>query len=296
MTNSKLRHAGPTLKRQHAGPSLKRQRRRVERIANPFHTVGLCLVWAATAIAAPPATGPTDDVVIVTVRSTSTVMAAHVLVGDVADVRGGSARLREQLVRLDLADAPHAHQSIAIPANQIACRIQVAGIDPRLFLVRGAESVTVRLSARLLAGAAGWYDEGYQPAAPAAGAAGWYDEGYQPAAPARVGRIDNPAYTEGGVRQVRFQPPFRTGAPSDGNQPAALARDCRAQVLTEAPVLIKQRELVQLVARVGPLEIKAKGEALQDGKAGQLIRIRNVDSSVIVVGRVVEHAVVEVAP
>ncbi len=267
MTNSKVRHAGP---------SLKRQRRRVERIANPFHTVGLCLVWAATAVAAPPATGPTDDVVVVTVRSMSTVMAAHVLVGDVADVRGGSAQLREQLVRLDLADAPHAHQSIAIPANQIACRIQVAGIDPRLFLVRGAESVTVRLSARLLAGAAGWYDEGYQPAAPA-----------------RVGRIDNPAYTEGGVRQARFQPPFRTGAPSDGNQ---VGPSLGAQVLPKAPVLIKQRELVQLVARVGPLEIKAKGEALQDGKAGQLIRIRNVDSSVIVVGRVVEHSVVEVAP
>ena len=70
----------------------------------------------------------------------------------------------------------------------------------------------------------------------------------------------------------------------------------RAVLCPRRTVLIKQRELVELVARIGPLEIRAKGEALQDGKAGQLIRIKNVDSSVIVVGRVVERSVVEVAP
>jgi flagellar basal body P-ring formation protein FlgA len=62
----------------------------------------------------------------------------------------------------------------------------------------------------------------------------------------------------------------------------------------EEPLLVKNRELVRLVAKVGPLRLTAVGEALQDGRAGEVIRVRNVDSNKIVSGRVLERAVVEV--
>ena len=65
-------------------------------------------------------------------------------------------------------------------------------------------------------------------------------------------------------------------------------------VVPDNPVLIRQHSLVRIVARVGSLQVSTAGEALQDGRAGQLIRVRNVDSNHIVLGRVVDRSVVEV--
>jgi flagella basal body P-ring formation protein FlgA len=64
--------------------------------------------------------------------------------------------------------------------------------------------------------------------------------------------------------------------------------------LKEEPILIKSRESVRLVARVGALRVTALGEALQDGRAGQCIRCRNVDSNKMVSGRVVAAGQVEI--
>jgi flagella basal body P-ring formation protein FlgA len=65
-------------------------------------------------------------------------------------------------------------------------------------------------------------------------------------------------------------------------------------IVVPRPVLVKQREMVRLVARIGSLQVTAVGEALQDGCAGDPIRVRNVDSKTILLGRVVERSVVEV--
>ncbi len=57
---------------------------------------------------------------------------------------------------------------------------------------------------------------------------------------------------------------------------------------------VKPRDLVKLVARVGPLRVTAVGEVLQEGQVGQIIRVRNVDSKGMVQGRLVDPATVEV--
>lgn len=62
----------------------------------------------------------------------------------------------------------------------------------------------------------------------------------------------------------------------------------------ETPVLVKQRELVKLVAKLGPVHVSTMAEALQEGRDGQWIRVRNVESKKVVVGRVVARATVEV--
>jgi flagellar basal body P-ring formation protein FlgA len=60
------------------------------------------------------------------------------------------------------------------------------------------------------------------------------------------------------------------------------------------PVLVKQRDLVKLVARVGNLRVTALGESQQDGRDGDRIRVRNVDSKKEIVGRVAGRGLVEV--
>jgi flagella basal body P-ring formation protein FlgA len=63
---------------------------------------------------------------------------------------------------------------------------------------------------------------------------------------------------------------------------------------TPTAVVIHQNDLVQLLAKVGPLQVKTRGEAQQNGRVGQLIQVRNVDSKAIVTGRVLDRSSVEV--
>ena len=60
------------------------------------------------------------------------------------------------------------------------------------------------------------------------------------------------------------------------------------------PVLVRQRDLVKMVAHVGSMTVTALAEAQQEGRAGDRIRVRNVDSKKDLVGRVVGRGVVEV--
>jgi len=67
------------------------------------------------------------------------------------------------------------------------------------------------------------------------------------------------------------------------------------ELLVEAdPVLIKSRDYVKLVTHLGPLTITALGEALQEGRRGEVIRVRNVDSNRVVRGKVAAPSLVEV--
>ncbi len=61
----------------------------------------------------------------------------------------------------------------------------------------------------------------------------------------------------------------------------------------DSPVLIKARDQVHLLVRVGPLRLTTLCEAVQEGRVGQMIRVRNVDSRAERVGRVVDRNTVE---
>jgi flagella basal body P-ring formation protein FlgA len=64
---------------------------------------------------------------------------------------------------------------------------------------------------------------------------------------------------------------------------------------SDSPLLVQQQRLVKMIAQLGGLQIEAMGEALQDGHAGDLVRVRNIDSKIVVVGRVIDRATVQVA-
>jgi flagella basal body P-ring formation protein FlgA len=62
----------------------------------------------------------------------------------------------------------------------------------------------------------------------------------------------------------------------------------------EKQVIVKQGDVVKLIARAGGMRLATTGEALQEGAAGKMIRVRNVDSKLVVTGRVVDRSTVEV--
>ncbi len=59
-------------------------------------------------------------------------------------------------------------------------------------------------------------------------------------------------------------------------------------------VLIKARDPVRMVVRLGGVQVQATGEALQAGRAGEWIRVRNTNSRAEVRARVVQSGLVEV--
>ncbi len=62
----------------------------------------------------------------------------------------------------------------------------------------------------------------------------------------------------------------------------------------KAPAVISRGERVTLVARSGGLEVRMKGEALEDAGLGEVVRVRNLRSRRVVEGRVESRGVVEV--
>jgi len=58
--------------------------------------------------------------------------------------------------------------------------------------------------------------------------------------------------------------------------------------MLEKPVLIQRGAMVAILAKAGPLQVTAQGEALQDGRNGQLIRVRNIESRKIILAQIVD--------
>ena len=55
--------------------------------------------------------------------------------------------------------------------------------------------------------------------------------------------------------------------------------DIETTTRSEGAILIKRRDQVKMVARVGSLSVTATGEAIQEGRLGETIRVRNIDSN-----------------
>jgi flagella basal body P-ring formation protein FlgA len=62
----------------------------------------------------------------------------------------------------------------------------------------------------------------------------------------------------------------------------------------EKPVLVRRGEPARLVFREQGLVIIMQVEALQNGGAGNFVRVRNVDSGLVVSGRVQEDGTIRV--
>jgi flagella basal body P-ring formation protein FlgA len=72
------------------------------------------------------------------------------------------------------------------------------------------------------------------------------------------------------------------------------AIDVEPETRTAGPVLVKQRDRVKVSARSGALVATIVGEAQQAGRAGEVIKIKNVDSNSMIYGRVLSATEVEI--
>jgi flagella basal body P-ring formation protein FlgA len=73
-----------------------------------------------------------------------------------------------------------------------------------------------------------------------------------------------------------------------------LQTDVEAGEKPSNAVLVRAQESVKIQIRIGDLKVTAAGQALQEGRQGQLIRVQNVDSKKLLLGRVVAAGLVEV--
>ena len=73
------------------------------------------------------------------------------------------------------------------------------------------------------------------------------------------------------------------------------AVDFETQNGGEKLIVIKRRDPVRMTARVGVMTISATGEALQEGRVGEMIRLKNLDSNANVKGKVIGPGEVEIA-
>lgn len=71
--------------------------------------------------------------------------------------------------------------------------------------------------------------------------------------------------------------------------------DLESAAHSENSVLVKRRDPVKMIARIGGMSIVATGEALQDGRLKEVIRMKNTESGAIVQGRVIASGEAEVA-
>ncbi len=60
------------------------------------------------------------------------------------------------------------------------------------------------------------------------------------------------------------------------------------------PIIIKRGQMINIVARLGNIEVGALGQAMQNGSNGQLIRVRNLNSKKTVVAKVIDGTTVMV--
>jgi len=272
----------------------------------------LALLWLVGAPGLPHAAAQqpaADDVLVITLRPTITTREPLVPVSAVATLSGGSASLRRKVAELDLAELKPDVSPVAVGSDQIAFRLQIAGIEPKLFRVDGRQA---------LIGLAP--DEVTEESLLAAAT--------QAARPRLPKLADNVSIQQAQpiqVPNVKIEPADRIhleARPNAGLNPLGLIHipvdvikngDCCATVSVylnvsyvarasaaerereaDNPILVKSHDTVRLVARIGATRVTALGEALQEGRRGELIRVRNVDSSKVVAGRVADAQLVEI--
>ena len=73
-----------------------------------------------------------------------------------------------------------------------------------------------------------------------------------------------------------------------------LASDVEYLPTPTAAVLVKARQPVKMLSRSGSFTIRADGEAMQEGRLDDLVRVRNTASKKVVVGKVTGPGVVEI--
>ena len=233
-----------------------------------------CVAWFAALVVRAE---PESAIVHIGLRAEVELHTGRIHIGDVADVSGGPLHLRQRIAGLDIDELVGMERETYITQRQVAYRLQLAGVDMQSVRLEGAPFVRVKLAA-------------IQPASASRNNAGRVSSSPLQAGNAVTGfRAGTANHLVGGVR-----PASLSARPAADSVATNQMRPNEHLSISDPVVLIKKGDLVRLMARVGPLEISTRGEALADGRLGQIIPVRNVDSKQTVHARVIKPATVKV--
>jgi flagella basal body P-ring formation protein FlgA len=261
---------------------------------------GLMLLVLAAPV---QAQGTTDDrhIVAIALAPQARLDDTIIYLDQIAKLSGGPTNLRQRLGRMDVAEFKLGVEQVAISAEQVRFRILLAGVEAAQFRMAGAKKTLVQdsddpIAVRRILGAAWQTARVKQPnvGQPRDVAAPVLDlhpldkvrlEAKIPSVTPANGstRVDVSVFVNGKMREivpVAFEPPTKKAFEYDIRPAAAIAPK------TKGEVLIKARDQVRIVALVGPAQVVAKGEAQEDGRHGEMIRVRNIETNRIVNARV----------
>lgn len=261
--------------------------------------------------------------VVVTVREQAAVGTAAVTVGDVAAVTGGDPAARDRVSRLDLAELRARDPGLTLSRRAVEYRVRLAGFDPAEVVVAGADRVTVAPARRpvtpdevlavaraeLLRRLPGPAEA--EPVAPVVVRLPDVPVGETPLiAAVPHARTVGPGRNQmdvtiscGGEKLLALGVLFEVKAasagavvpPAGGVLPAGgFAPVAPATRPAAAEIVVKPRDRVTMVVKLGASTVSAVGEAQQGGAVGQVISVQNVDSKKILTARVTGPGTVEV--
>jgi flagellar basal body P-ring formation protein FlgA len=298
-------------------------------------------VVLAAALLAPWAFAQTIDPVVLVLQTEASVVGKVVKIGDVARIEGGTAGLRDDMARLDIAEWQATGDRLVVSRNDVKFRLLIRGCDEKSFVIAGSPRCVVGRRASPLSEEAARKALQQAVADRAPELAKFLVarlDGMPQFPPLRIeesdrvrleGKLLDQGLPLGRTRgqilvlvngeqkatvpaafDVSFtqsaeplEMPEKTGPliPSR-NRPgplgplAAPTLPAAAAETPEAPrgFLVLSRDRVQMIAIVGHVCATMPGEALQDGRMGQTISVRNLDSSKTVSGRVIGRGMVEI--
>jgi hypothetical protein len=271
----------------------------------------LCLAILVPAVPAWAA-----EPVVVHVQEHATARSAIVRVGDVAHIAGGDRATRERIAALDIADLQARDTAVIVTRRSVEYRLLLAGLDAADFRLTGAERVGVAAARRPVTaeeivaavkaevlrlvpgGAAEMTAELLQPLAVRLPEIPTGEPLHIAAKPqTRItgpGRVQmNVTLSAGSEKLLAFALLFDVKQAAPQVIPAAAVGAVRP-VAPPTEVLVRARQRVAILARTGSLSVSAAGEAMQDGRLGQMIQVQNVDSKKNLVARVTGPAQVEI--
>jgi hypothetical protein len=271
-------------------------------------------------------------VVTVTLRSEAVVDDTVVTLDQIARLSGGTEALRRRLGKLDITDFPVSATSRVVSSDLVRFRLLLAGLEESEFRLSGGSRTTIvehdeQVSFRRLLLAAEQAvrsryagDVGSLMLTPSKGVVVpliethptdriRFEASVKGELP-RSGRVtvDIAIVVNGKRREVvpfglDIVPQEASAKKSDTRESAirpASNWTPNGGVAKSAPsaltATIKARDNVKLVVTLSGARLEATGEALEDGRVGQVIRVRNADSNRVVHGRVEASGIVVVEP
>lgn len=218
----------------------------------------------------------------------------QILLGEIAVVHVEDDALREALRSLEVGSAPLPGSSRKVNLGQVQVRMRARKIDPAKFVFVGAPEVAVAAAARRIAAS--------DIEAAAIDAVCVFTGHALSPSDFRVARTDAPQGMLVPPGELRFEAQVaQTGADVafvrvrvraivDGVE----ARSVLVWLEITAPSAVKQLADVTLMAQTGDVRVSVPAVALQDGRPGQRIRVKNAVTGVVVWARVMDSQTVTV--